>query len=284
MKHILPYRLQAPSIMHIVSIVVMVLVTGFHLNAQMTFCSKAGSLKGPTAPCLDPFIIGTPPEQPRQLPGAAQTVTAEQLRHVVPKNAQKEVEKAKQAYAKHRMAETIDHLKNVIGFDPGFAGARNDLAIVYLQTENPGPAVDQLEQAIKTDPHNPLFFSNLALGYPAVSKLADAERAARTAVDLNVASRYPLYLLGTTLVYQHKFTDEALRCFERTGNEFWLGHLFAARILIAQHNLALARSEIQTYLSDKERQDPDPVYARIIANWLGVIDKGEENHTAALLQ
>ena len=43
---------------------------------------------------------------------------------------------------------------------------------------------------------------------------------------------------------------------DHTGNEFWLGHLFAARILIAQDKLDLARSEIQTYLSDKERQDP----------------------------
>ena len=197
--------------MLIVSLTI-VLLTGFDLNAQMAFCSKPVPLKGPAPACLDPFIIPAAPEQPRQLPDGAQTVTIQQLRHVVPKNALKEVEKAKQAYAKHQMAETIDHLKNVIGFDPEFAGARNDLAVVYLQMENPGQAIDQLEEAIKTDPHNPLFFSNLAVGYVAVNRLADAERAARTTVDLDGAARYPRYLLGTTLVYQHKFTDEALRC------------------------------------------------------------------------
>jgi tetratricopeptide (TPR) repeat protein len=284
MKQILPHRLCRTSTVQTVSVFVILLLTGFGLSAQKTVCSEAGGRGQPSIPCSDLLIVPVGPSAPQDSPAASQTVTVQQLRHVVPKNAQKEIEKAKQAFAKHRADETIDHLKNVIRFDPECAPARNDLAVVYLRTNNPDPAIDQLEEAIKIDPRNPLFFTNLAVGYLVVHRLDAAERAARMAADLDRTGPYSLYLLGTILVHEHKFTDEALRCFERTDRAYWLGHLFAARVLIAQDNLNLAQSEIQTYLSDKSRQDPDPVYARIITNWLAYIDRGERNRSAALLQ
>ena len=74
-------------------------------------------------------------------------------------------------------------------------------------------------------------------------------------VDLDGADGLTRFLLGAALVYEQKFTEEALRCFERTHDEYPLAHLLAARVLIEWNNLETARAEIRTYLSGKDQSE-----------------------------
>jgi Flp pilus assembly protein TadD len=218
------------------------------------------------------------PEKP-DLQAGSQIITIQQLRHIVPKKALKETERADKARAKDRQEEVIDHMNRAIRLDPEFVAARNNLAALYLRINDPEPAIAQLEEAIKIDPHNPTLFTNLAIAYTEVGKFDAAERAARVTVDLDRIDGLPRFLLGITLVYQQKFTDEALQCFEQTGDGYPLAHLLAGRVLIARNSLELAKTEIQTYLSSREQR-----HRLMATQWLDIIERNEQRSAVSAPQ
>lgn len=217
-----------------------------------------------------------PPQAGSNDPGS-NIVTIQELRHAVPRKARKEMEKAEKARAKDRKDEAIDHLKQAILIDPEFVSARNNLAAIYLIAANAEPAIAQLEEAAKIDPNNPILFRNLTVGYAMMHKFDAAERVARLRVDLDRTSGHARMLLGFALIQQQKFTEEALQCFERAGNEYPLAHLLAAMVLIEQRNSKRAKCEIQTYLSSGHQE------LRATATlWLDLIDQSEQQSTAVL--
>jgi tetratricopeptide (TPR) repeat protein len=222
----------------------------------------------PAQPYLNPLNLTVAPEPSQHREVDSQMVTIQQLHHLVPKKAQKEKESAEAALERKQQDEAIGHLESAIRIDPEFVRARNDLAVLYIWLGNPNSAIEQLNEAITIDPHSPLLFTNLAIGYIAAEHFVDAERAARVAGELNRAGRLPLYILATTLYYQNKFTDEALLCAQRTSDDYPLAHLFAARIFMERTQFERARAEIETYLSGANRT---PVYVTTANSWLDFI-------------
>jgi tetratricopeptide (TPR) repeat protein len=175
------------------------------------------------------------------------------------------------------MDEAIVHFKQAILIDPKFVAARNNLAAIYLRAANPEPAIAQLEEAVKIDPHHPILFKNLTVGYIMIHNFEAAERVARVTLGLDrTGSRAPM-LLGFVLVNRQKFNEEALQCFERAHDEYPLAHLLAGRVLIAQGNSEKAKSEIQTYLSSGEQ-----TFRVTATNWLDVINQSEQRSAAVL--
>jgi len=81
------------------------------------------------------------------------TVTLQELQHIVPSKAWKEMEKAEAARLRNRTDDAIRHYGQAISLDPEFVAARNNLAVVYLIIRRPDAAVAQLEAAIKADPN-----------------------------------------------------------------------------------------------------------------------------------
>jgi tetratricopeptide (TPR) repeat protein len=265
------FCLRAHRALSTFSLLLLGILNGATLSAQPPICGNR-----PAGMCAD--SIGTPGStQPHDSHASPQIVTFQQLQHVVPKKALKEMEKADAARAKNRKDEELAHLSNAIQLDPGFVAARNNLATLYIQLNNPEPAIAQLEEALKLDPHNPTLFTNLTIGYTVMGQFEAAERAARTTVDLNRGSVLPRLLLGSALVYQRKFTDEAVKCLTGLGDEYPIAHLLLARILIARNELAPAKTEIQTYLSFKDQEDVPTAKA-----WLDVIDKMQQETVAGL--
>jgi tetratricopeptide (TPR) repeat protein len=204
-------------------------------------------------------------------------VTVQELRHVVPKKAQREMEKAEKAHLQERKDEAREHLNRAISIDPEFVAARNNLAAIYLTEGNGEAAVAQLEEAVKIDPRNPAIFTNLTLGYTMTHKLDAAERAARERLTLDGTSVRAHLFLGLVLVEKQRFTDEALQCLERAREEFPLAHLLAGRVFIGRGNSEKARAEIQTYLS-MERDEGNRALA---IGWLDRIEN-ERKRAAAL--
>ncbi len=86
-------------------------------------------------------------QQPRD---TSKIVTIQELHHIVPKKAQKEMEKAEQARVGHRTDDVIRHLNQAISIDPEFIAARNNLAVFYLTAPKPAPAIAQLEEAVRS--------------------------------------------------------------------------------------------------------------------------------------
>lgn len=180
------------------------------------------------------------------------------------------MEKGERARLGNHMEEAINHYRQAISIDPEYVAARNNLAMVYFLGSDLKSGLDQLEEAIKIDPHHATLFTNLTVGYTLTRQLDDAERAARTAVDLDRAGAQPRFLLGMVLIEQQKYTEEALRCFERTWDEYPLAHLLAGRVLIAQGKSDKAKSEIQTYLPRADQEGRD-----VATRWLDVLDRSQ---------
>jgi tetratricopeptide (TPR) repeat protein len=201
--------------------------------------------------------IGT--EVPIVWPKSQQTqsnfVTIQQLRHVVPGKAQKEMQKADKARLAGRNEDAISRYKAAISIDPEYVAARNNLAAIYLINDNLQLGSEQLEEAIKIDPHNPTLFRNLSICYELARQLAAAERAARQAIDLDRSDLPSRMILGLVLVEQGKFTQEAQRCFERGCHQFPVAHLLAGRVLVGQGEVEKGQAEIQEYLATGDQDN-----------------------------
>jgi tetratricopeptide (TPR) repeat protein len=251
--------------------------------AQTAFCPEAShseinvnsnTCSGP----IDPFNLVVP-GPPQRRDANSLTVTIQQLRHAVPKKALKEKEKAEKALGQNRTEEAMSHLESAIQIDPGFVWARNDLAALHLRMNDPHPAIEQLNEAIKFDPHFSLLFINLAIGYIETEGFDGAERAAREAADLDRTRTLPRYLLAISLYFQKKFTEEALQCATQTSGEYPAAHLFAARIFIDRKNFEPARAEIRAYLSSNR---PAPEFAVTANSWLEFMASHEQKNAAVI--
>jgi len=214
----------------------------------------------------------------KQRNAGSNVVTLQEIQHVVPSKAWKEMEKAEAARLKNRTDDAISHYLQAIALDPEFVAARNNLAVVYFTTGIGDPGISQLEAAIKTDPHRPTVFTNLALGYTLIHQYEPAERAARVAVSLDRADARPRLILGIALVAQQKSTAEALQNFEEAGGTYQEAHLFAARVLMTEGQLKRAKSEIQIYLSSAEQEN-----RAVAMHWFDLIVQTEQKSVASFL-
>lgn len=212
------------------------------------------------------------PKEHQTTPAApSPTVTMQELRHKVPPRARKKMEKAEKARLANRLDDAIDLYKQTIAIDPEYVAARNNLATLYLRGADTNLGLEQLQEAITVSPHNAMLFRNLAIGYELARQIADAERAARMAVDLDRTGAEPRLLLGLILLEEHKFTDEALRCFERTALQYPLSHLLGGRVLIGQGEMERGKSEIQAYLASGDQDN-----RQIALKWLASLDDKEQ--------
>ena len=296
MIQILVYCRRVPWVASIVTLILIGTLAGFNFSmAQISFCPGSppgvNVVKSACTDPLNPFNLpeaparsehqsidlSASPELPQHHDVDSQTITFQQLRHVIPKKAIKEKESADKALDENQKEEAIGHLKAAIRIDPGFVRARNDLAVVYVWMGNPDPAIEQLNEAIKLDPHLPRLYMNLGIGYIVAGKFDDAERAARVAVDLDRAGTLPRFVLGSALYYQAKFTEETLQCAERTRDQHPVAHLFAARIFLERREFEHARGEIQAYLSGNQ---PSPAFVTVANSWLDYIATHEQKAAA----
>jgi Tfp pilus assembly protein PilF len=183
----------------------------------------------------------------------AATVTLHELRHVVPREAQTEMEKAYKAGLKHQSEQELEHLKKAVLIDPEYIAARNNLGVCLMAIE-PVSAIAQWEEAIKVDPRKGLLYNNLAIGYVVIHNLEHAERAARMALELDRTTNRVRALLGLVLYQEHKYTAETYALLERSSNDYAMTHVFAAMVLMDQGHFQKARTHVQAYLSSGETE------------------------------
>ena len=148
-----------------------------------------------------------------------------ELGHTVPKRAKSECQNGEKAWRQGRTDEAIRHFEQAVAMDSEFVAARNNLAVTYMATDKVDLAIGQLEEAVKIDPHNPLLFSNLAIGHLLDHDLEAGERAARESIHLNRMSIEAHVLLGLTLIQEEKFTDETIRSLEVAKDDHPAVHL-----------------------------------------------------------
>lgn len=215
-----------------------------------------------------PIMEDTPGQQMIPSRGYPGTVSVQELKHNIPGKALKEMKKADEARTKKDIDKAILHLQRAVAFDPDYVAARNNLAALYLTRGEAKPALEQLEPAIKMDPHAPLPFSNLAVAYLMMRQFDAAERAARQTLDLARTSARAEMILGLTLVLQDKLTPEAETALERARPSYPQAHLLLGRVLAATGKLEEAEAEIKTYQATGEQTGQE-----LAREWLDVLTK-----------
>lgn len=205
---------------------------------------------GAICPQLDDEVCLEPPRKIGNRLPASETVTLHELSHRVPGRAVKEYERALKANNEGEKENAIAYLHKAIAADPQFLAAINNLGVTYLEMNRVDVAIEQFTKAIAVDPHAARPHVNLAIAYLRQSLFADAEQAARRAVDLDRVGRYGRLVLGVSSIMKGNFTAEAERSLTQAAQEYTVAKVWLAIGLIARGDIANARDHLRTYVAE----------------------------------
>jgi len=162
----------------------------------------------------------------------------------------KEYERALKANNEGEKENAIAYFHKAIAADPKFLVAINNLGVTYLEMNRVDVAIEQFTKAIAVDPHAARPHVNLAIAYLRQGLFADAEQAARRAVDLDRVGRYGRLVLGVSSIMKGNFTAEAERSLTQAAQEYTVAKVWLAIGLIVRGDIANARDHLRTYVAE----------------------------------
>jgi tetratricopeptide (TPR) repeat protein len=208
--------------------------------------------------------------RPNDNPPPSGTISANILKHKVPAKAEKAFNKGLRAVEKKNTEEAIRHFQQAVTIDPEFYEARNNLGGQYIAMGKPEPAASEFEELVRRYPRVPHAYTNLAVSYVIMERYADAERAARQSANLEHGNPRASLLIGTALVFQDKFSDEAMQHLKQVQDQFPDARLMLARAQAARGDISGARENLKEYL----KTAPDNG-RKLVNEWLKTLDQAE---------
>ena len=178
--------------------------------ARLAIAAILASLAGCADFTLVPGEVTTPVPAPvKAEPPAAGPVKAEP-----PVNAESRqmYQQALTALGAGRYPEAERALLAVIRREPGLAGPRANLGILYARTGHPAQAVESLKQAISLNPDRAAYYNELGMVSRREGRFDEARRYYAKALDLdpnyayahlNIGILYDLYLQDAAKAMQH---------------------------------------------------------------------------------
>lgn len=142
------------------------------------------------------------------------SVSVAQLRHKIPRAAQKLFERAYRVAKKGDHAGAAVELEQAIGRDPEFAEAYTNLGVEYGQLGRLDAAAAMLRRSLDLDPHSSMGHYNLAVALFRVGDLAGAEQSAQHAVEQSPENAWAHLLLGGLLWRKEGTRGDGLRHIE----------------------------------------------------------------------
>ena len=201
-------------------------------------------------PRLDDEVRFEPPRTVGNPLLTSKTVTLHELSHRVPGRAVKEYERALKVANEGEKENAIAYFQKAIAADPKFVAAINNLGVTYLGLNRVDLAIEQFIKAITVDPHAARPHVNLAIAYLRQGLFADAEQAARRAVDLDRVGGYGRLVLGVSSIMKGTFTAESERSLTQAAREYSIAKVWLAVGLIAKGEIANARDQLRTYVAE----------------------------------
>jgi Flp pilus assembly protein TadD len=139
--------------------------------------------------------IPAPPERP-----AIRTISADLLRHPLPRKAKQVVEKAQRAAEAGDHARAISLLETARDQYPeSDAWTQSMLGVEYLKTGQFASALTALEQAVLLLPNDPVDRSNLGFALAATGQYDRAEQELQRAIALDNSDLSTKKLLATII-------------------------------------------------------------------------------------
>jgi len=171
----------------------------------------------------------------------------------IPPRARKEFAKANALLERREFTKALQHLNHVVLLDPDFAGAYNNLGVIYSQL---GDSVNErkvLEKAIALNDHFALAYLNLGRMDVASADFSDADTALGKASSFDRSDPVSLILLTYSELMQKHF-DDAIVTSQRAhalSQPHAFAHRLAARAFEQEHQFTRAVAELKQCLQEE---------------------------------
>jgi tetratricopeptide (TPR) repeat protein len=121
------------------------------------------------------------------------------------------------------------------------------LGAIYLQAKQPEKAIEAFRTMASIDPSCQRAFVSLARVRNSQQRFAEAEQAARHAVDLRKLDLRARFELGVSLAGQRRNLEEATENLRMAAAEIPEAHLELSRLFLERGNFELAMRELQAF-------------------------------------
>ncbi|HEX4786498.1 MAG TPA: tetratricopeptide repeat protein [Candidatus Sulfotelmatobacter sp.] len=176
----------------------------------------------------------------------------------IPSRARKEFDKASELISKRELDQAIQKLNKAISIYPGYAGAYNNLGVLYAWRGDRDRERESLETAIRLNDHFALAYLNLGRLTVAAGDFPAAEALLDKASTFDPTDPMALILLSWAEFQQGHFDEAIATC--RKAHLLAKAHAFAhrvaARAFEQQRNRAGAVAELESYLREQPAGPP----------------------------
>jgi tetratricopeptide (TPR) repeat protein len=218
----------------------------------------------------DPEIfVNTGPIQKGPGTPASGTVSVNELK--LPDKALKELQRSDKALRAGDMRESAEHLEKALAIYPNLPYAHNQLGLRDAALKDYDKALDEFSKALTLKPDYRLALDNTATVLSLQHRYDKAELAARHALDIEPDAPASQYILGTTLVQQGKYSEEATELLEKVKSTYPRASLFLAAAAANRQENTSAEEELWEYL-----QSPESTYRQVAQTWLVILEKRQE--------
>lgn len=182
--------------------------------------------------------------------------------------ALKEMRKSDEALRAGDVRGSAEHLEKMMALTPGLAVGHNNLGTRYVALREYDKAIDEFQKAVAVDPKYRLAVDNIAVTLCMQHRYAEAEPAARWALQIQPQAPSSKYLLGSILVSENKPTEEAYELLRSVQDKYPRARMFLASIFVLHGAKERAAGELLEYLKSPLATDNG-----VAQEWLGRLEK-----------
>lgn len=197
-------------------------------------------------------------DDPKPIASKSGTVSASDLN--VPAKARKELDKANEAMGRQDWNKAVELLNQAIAIYPEYAGAYNNLGVVYGRMNDAAHEQQALEKAVSLDEHFVPACENLAKLYLRQKDFSKAEALLGKALSVDPNNGQSLTLLADTQYMERRY-DAAIATAQRAHalpNQHPSAVHYIAGKAYEQENRKWTRSPSSRRFSKKSLKDREP--------------------------
>lgn len=201
------------------------------------------------------------------------TVSVEALK--VPEKALKEVRLSDKALLAGDLRGSTEHLEKALAIDPDVAIWHNGLGSRYSAVKNYDGAIREYEKALALNIKYQEAAENIAAVRFEQRQYAEAERAARRALDMNPSTASSQYLLGSVLVEEGRYSGEATELLQKAQAKYPQAGLFLGIALGKTGRIVEAEEALREYVRTGGKS------TKVAQEWLQELEKQQEEEKKA---